>query len=634
VALAFSSDGQTLASGSYDKTVIVWDVVTGHMRWLFRPETWAWVSSLVLSADSTTLVSDSGHVWNLLNGRLLRRSYRYGSPVTGSSDGQMLACSSLMRGVDTFSLLVTTLHTGRTLHRFAWYREEPYSIAFSSDGSLLAAASYDGQEETKHLYITATIDLKTGERRIIGYDQRVCLFGVEMGSGVRLVAVSPDGSQLWNAETGDELRTAIAPDPRHSPNEMLCVCLSPDGRLLANGTDRGVVSVWNVATSQRLWQQQAHQGWLREIAITRDGRTLATASDDHTLRLWDAWSGTPGRTLGGRGASVEAVAFDPNGQAITALSADGTARLWRIAPPACERRETLPGLLAQSAPRTPDTARNLWSVPEVTLPADPDLPTGDKVVVISPDGSLIAMRQPDGDLALWDRNQRLLLTRLPSDEGWATPAFSPNNRLLAMTSDRSRTVRIFHTHTGEIRRSLALEDDCGSEAVELAFSPDSRLLAVGHIGFAVTLWSVQTGKRKRLLRLPGDSVSALAFAPKGDVLAVGTDYEEIAWLRRLTRWGKSVQLIGHTNSIRSSDFSPDGTRIVTAAQDATVRLWETESGRLLATFLALPGEDWIIYTPQGDYTGSPGVERYLLRQVGADLVPVEPDLLSHRPFTL
>jgi WD40 repeat protein len=93
-------------------------------------------------------------------------------------------------------------------------------------------------------------------------------------------------------------------------------------------------------------------------------------------------------------------------------------------------------------------------------------------------------------------------------------------------------------------------------------------------------------------------------------------------LRSLTWRGKRVCLIGHTDNIRSVDFSPDGTRIATGARDASVRLWEPQSGKLLATFLVLPGDTWVIYTPQGDYTGSPGVERFLLRQVGADLVPI------------
>ena len=80
-----------------------------------------------------------------------------------------------------------------------------------------------------------------------------------------------------------------------------------------------------------------------------------------------------------------------------------------------------------------------------------------------------------------------------------------------------------------------------------------------------------------------------------------------------------MSLIGHTDNIRSADFSPDGTRIVTGARDATVRLWDHETGRLLAAFMSLPEEAWVVYTPQGDYTASPGVEGYLLHKASDDI---------------
>lgn len=388
-ALSLSGDGKILASGSHDGTVIVWDIETGVMRRLLRSGTW--VSSLILSPDGTTLVCDSGHTWDASSGRLLRRSYRYSAPLACSPDGRLLACTSLKPGADGFSLLVTSLRTGRTLSQFPWGQDDPYAVAFSSDGRLLAAASYDGQAEQEDHYIASVIDLKTGDRRTFQHTEKVILFGIDLRTGVRLVAVSPDGSQLWNAETGERLRTVTRPDPPPLPRVPQCVCLSPDGRLLATGADYGVVSVWSVATSERLWQQQAHVGWVREIAITCDGRTMATAGEDQTVRLWDAWIGTPGHMLGGRGAAVEAVAFAPDGQAITALSADGTARLWRIAPPACERREMQPGVLAREAPRKPDTARNLWNMSADNLPLGPELPSNATIAAVSPDGSLIAL---------------------------------------------------------------------------------------------------------------------------------------------------------------------------------------------------------------------------------------------------
>lgn len=617
--LAFSADGKTLVSGSSDHTAILWDVETGTMRRLWTTEDY--VASVVVSPDGKTVATDAGHVWDVPTGRLLRKSRRYLTRLVRSPDGKTVACSTLLPDTEGFSLLVTDLRTGRTRHRFPWSDIEPTSLAFSSDGALLAAASYedeDPQDTEQSLYRLATMDLQTGETRTSTYHRPVVLFGVGLRPGVRLVAASLDGTQLWNAETGEALPTVIAPDPPPARIDERCVCLSPDGRLLAVGTERGVVCVWSVATSECLWQSQAHAGWISEIAFTPDGSTLATAGYDHTIHLWEAWSGTPGHTLGGRGASVEAVAFHPEGQTLTSISADHTARLWRISPPACERRESVrTEVFAHDALFKSDTARNLWRVPMGALSPETDIPENFRIVALSPDGSLLALEQEDGSLSLWNRDRRLLQPLLPAmPYSWGAPRFSPNNRFLAVGSEEEQTIHVFDTRTGEVWKDLPHKDRYYMVSAEFAFSQDGRRLAMGSHGTEITLWNVQTGRCERQWRERMDSVSALSFSPDAAVLAIGTDYDEVVQLKSLTRRGQNLRLIGHTDHIRSVDFSPDGAYIATAAQDATVRLWDTKNGVLLATFLVLPEEAWVLYTPQGDYTGSPGVERYLLRRVG------------------
>src|SRR5262249_26964878 len=79
----------------------------------------------------------------------------------------------------------------------------------------------------------------------------------------------------------------------------------------------------------------------------------------------------------------------------------------------------------------------------------------------------------------------------------------------------------------------------------------------------------------------------------------------------LKRGGSQRFLRGHTADMRTLSYSPDGTRLVTGAQDGTVRVWEAVSGKLLATLLALSEEEWIIYTPEDSYAGSSQVEEYI-----------------------
>jgi WD40 repeat protein len=618
-ALAFSPDGNTLVTGSYDHTAILWDVETGQMKRLLHVG--KSIHDIAFTSDGKWLVIDDGQVWDVHQGRRYRKTSRYRPPFVCSPDGRTQAFPTCVTHSDPTQVLVTDVRTGRTRHRFS-YPHRIDSLAFSADGVLIAAHGDEIARNDEIAYITTVNNLRTGEMYHVRHNDPRYLYGVNFESDVRLIAVSADGSQLWNAETGQAMKTIVPSDYHPNGFDRLNVSLTSDARLLAIGTSRGTVRVWSVATCECLWQTQAHRGWVRKVCFAPNGRTMATAGSDHTVRLWDALSGTLCHTLGGRGGSVDAVAFHSDGQKMSAIHEDGTTRLWCIAPPYCERQDnTPPGVLVYGAPHKPDTARNLWQVTPSTTSGDTVIPEGFSIAALSPDGTLLALHRPYGYISIWNREQHRVQCTLPyALDSWGAPTFSRDNRSLALCSHMDNRICVVDTQTGEIRWDVATEED---RACELAFSGNSRLLAAGEIGFAVTLWNVQSGKRKRLFSAHRDEVSAVALSPDAKTLAIGTAYEETVWLTSLTRGRKNVALIGHTDDIRSADFSPNGQVIATGAQDGTVRLWNVMDGTLLATFLALPDDEWIIFTPEGHYIGSLGAEQYLLWKSGDDLLPAD-----------
>jgi len=536
-SLAFSADGKTLVSASADKTAIVWAVETGRMRRLLKLREPA--SGVAITPDGSIVVTDDGQVWNVLTGQRLRRADRYMAPLACSPDGRTLACATFVRDSENSFVLLTNIRTGRTQHRFECCEHQPRSLAFSSDGLLVAACGYDSREDEETPYITTVYNLRTRETRQVLPSLDVSLFSVAHEPNVRLVAVSPDGAQLWNAETGDPVKTVAEPNER-SILRCESVSLSPIGRLVAVGTDEGSVTVCDVRTGKRLWQTVAHRGGLRALTFSHDEGTLASAGNDHTIRLWDSLTGIPGATLGRQRDSVEAVAYSPDGRAITTISEKGTARLWRISSPSCEQQEiNAPGVLGFGATHKPDTARNLWNIEASTLPTDIELPQGFSIAAISPDGSLVALNLPVGTISIWNRQLRTLQhTMQNSQVWWGPPIFSPDNRYLVTGSDDGLRVSVFDIGTGEISREFAVDN----ETVEFAFSSGGQMLAVGHVGFAVSLWNMRTGERTRLIQTDRDSISALAFAPDDRTLAVGTDYEATVWLISLTRGNKEKRL--------------------------------------------------------------------------------------------
>ena len=275
-SVAFGPGGNTLASGSGDNTVLLWNVATGTFK---RPL--------------------KGHSNNVICVAFSPNGYTLAS---GSEDRTVLLWNVATR---TNKQIVKRHDSGLS------------SIAFSPDGTMLASAS-DGDS-----YILLW-DVTTGTTK-----QRLRDFGVTS------VAFNPYGTtlasgnnyndiRLWDVATGTTKRTLKG----HS-NRVTSVAFNPDGTMLASGSADTTVRVWNVAIGITKWTLKGHSDWVRSVMFRPDGRMIASGSDDRTIRLWNSGTGKHIRTLAGHTGQVFGVTFSPDGKTLASASADRTIRLWR-----------------------------------------------------------------------------------------------------------------------------------------------------------------------------------------------------------------------------------------------------------------------------------------------------------------
>ena len=108
---------------------------------------------------------------------------------------------------------------------------------------------------------------------------------------------------------------------------------SPDGTTACfrGESSDDTVKLWDVATRTNIATLQGHTGRCHSVSFSPDGTLLASGSDDGTVKLWDVATRTNIATLEGHTESVNSVSFSPDGTTLASGSDDGTVKLWDVA---------------------------------------------------------------------------------------------------------------------------------------------------------------------------------------------------------------------------------------------------------------------------------------------------------------
>jgi len=516
-AMAFSPDGRTLATSTYEGTTRLWDMATRRQ-----------VGDTLGTPDTKT------------GGKAIR-------VVAFTLDGRHL----LTGGADDTVRLWDTAGRHRAAGRFTGHSGDIDDFSISPDGTILATASKDG---TARLWNIAA--RKQVGRALRGSGDHPGFVGLAFSpDGTRLATAGDDGFiRLW--ATTDHRQVGPVLNDQRLPLRGLRYG-ADGGTLMANGED---ATVW-------FWDPEVHRQVgsampaLSAAVFSPDGKTVAapgpgagapgTRDADRAVRLWDVATQRqigdrlrPAGPPSGRNTVYE-LRFGSGGRTLTTTSSAGDLWLW-------------------------DTATHRQIAPPVRSDAD------GWNVELSPGGRLLAF-QTGGSIGFWDVAARREIgprITIRGHSDWLeSMAFSPDATILA-TAGKDRAVRFFDVASHrQVGRELpdAVE---GGVLDQLAFSPDGGTLATTPGNGIVRLWDV-ADRRESGAALTGHTgtVSAIAFSPDGRSLVTGAEDSTARLWDLRTRRQIGPSLTVHTGWVTAVAYSPDGRTVASVGTDAKLRLW-------------------------------------------------------------
>ncbi|MEO1094410.1 MAG: AAA-like domain-containing protein [Cyanobacteria bacterium J06638_28] len=519
LGVAYSPDGELLATTSLDSTIKLW-ANDGQLLHTFS----GGASYGVAFHPQRPLLAVGNMdgnltIWNFENKELVQTVQAHAGPawdVTFSAEGEFLVTGGVDQQVKLWSLDGTLLNTLSGHDSIVWRVDvdatDERIISTSLDNTAKVWTT-DGQLESTLPSAASGGSLWSGTFNPTGDT-------IAIGGDDRMV-------QLWQPDG-----TLMATLAGHT-KRIEQVHFSPDGGVIASaGLDR---TIWMRGTDGTPWRVLQTPGDIRRFSFSpSDVRMIATSGFRNTAQLRQ-WESPLLQTIF-LDDDVWDIAISPDGERI--ISGDSPiVHVW-------------------------DRDRNTVA----TLDADQNTLFG---FDYSPDGQLIAAVGANGTVQLWTEAGELWRNLEGHTVQVWDASFSPDSqRLAAIAEDGS--IRVW-TVDGELVHTLQSD---GERGLRVAFSPDGQQLVASRGDGTLQIWSTTEGTLRYTIEAHDAAVFGLAVSPDGQfIVSASPDLTTKLW-----RWdGTPMKTFeGHNNVIFSVDFSPDSQTIATASTDNTVILWSLD----------------------------------------------------------
>lgn len=541
----FSPDGRQVVAVADDRTLTVWDRITGKCRQTIKTNANARVD---WSPDGSKIASTtrSGEVV-LWDAESLEKMQTLGSgptvgklrlrPLKWSPNGKQIAWWNAAGNLTAWDVerdrhVFTLPVEFPIVHDIEW-NPEATRIALSSGSQIRLIDAGDGRS-----IWTASQD----------GDQVQCLSWSP--DSTRIAAAGYDSKiVLWDASSGEPLKTWQAPD-----GAVWDLDWADENNLLATAHADRSVRLWDVETGRTEHVFYGHTDRVLAVQWSRDGSYLASGGDDLKVRIWNTSAADRTSNLTNNASPIKAIAWSPDGKRLVSGSATGLVVI----------REPLASMemqLVQSSVSGPYQDGEIFAMDW------------------SPDGGRIAWGQHDGTVHLWSGSATLDI-HAHRGRVWALD-WHPDSRR-CVTGGADGFVHVWDALTGEKLTSF----DCGTPVLAVRWSPDGQRVATAE-GKMANIRSVDLATILHQFQARRE-VEAICWNRDGTQLATASrDHGVRLWdTIKGQQIGDTLHATGPVKSLHwNSDV--ERPRLAGASTNGTVRIWDTVTGKL-ALSLATP----------------------------------------------
>jgi len=506
-----------------------------------------------------------------------------------------------------------------------------YAMALSPDGRFLAVGGYLGAYEgtkgkpapDEDCHKIRLYDFATGEIKAIlkGHTNVVNSLAFSPDS-TKLVSGGFDTSAIvWDVASGAMQRVLLG----HKA-EVYAVAFSLDGRRVVSGSYDNTLKLWDAASGDLIADMTGHKDKVYRVAVNPVNGTILSGSNDHDIREWDGTTGAFRRVLAKAGNEIGSMAFSRDGKQLL-IGTSGLSGPWP-----CHLFDPVTG-----------KQRMIFKLHD----------NGVFAAAMSPDGKVAVTADFLGRINLWDpatgqqlqRPDGQALTLSGSGAPRWSVAFSPDGTKIAWgdsNANSTGTTPINRRGPLDFELRLSLNGATLGNPAPLSSPDESFLRATNAVGsyslthrnggpYGGSAYLDIVNNKKTVATMERSSYEgyrhrSYTFTPDGQTIISGGDS---GVLLAYDLSGKKLgEFLGHESEVWSVATSPDGRFLISGSADQTVRLWNLKARKLIMTLFAerrpdgSPG-DWLAWTPQGYFAGSPGADRLIGWQLnkGFDRLP-------------